>query len=226
MLDCPPNFENVDWEDLTYRDISTLYREINEKDVFSLCHDLAGAFVGLSYWYIKHGEDTKVVEFDGVPYVERKIPHFHILLHFRQKITKSGVVNAVSQMLGVPAPRVDVEEVKSVVGALRYLVHYGETDKFEYDPTKVISNDLDRFNEALSVDIGKKSITFKELSLRVECATSLADFGETISLEDFRKYYSVIRSLFILYKNVDIAKISNFECSLRGGTSKKPQLGA
>lgn len=209
VIDSPEAVLPVDLLDTTDPDyFRTFYRQINENDIYILCKDLERDYF-CKWWYAYHDEDTKLINLMGEAVPVKKTPHFHILLHFRQKITKTGVISALAFLLRVTPQRIDVNDIKSINSSLRYLVHYGDVDKFEYDPLIVKSNDIATFREALSLDIGKKSLTYKDLALRVQNANSLSDFGETLSLDDFRKYFFIIKSLFAYFHGVDITKVEN-----------------
>ena len=91
--------------------------------------------------YIRHDQDIfekDVTDDDGnVVHTagESKKPHFHYVLKLKNACTISAL-----------AKRIDVDEYmiepikKSFNEALKYLIHYGYDNKYQYDPSEVKSN--------------------------------------------------------------------------------------
>lgn len=93
--------------------------------------------------WIRHDQDVKE---DG----ELKKPHYHFVIKLKNPCTLSAL-----------AKRLDVNEnmleyVKNVNSSLKYLIHYGDDNKFQYDPKEVDSNSdsfKNRFLDLVTKDI-------------------------------------------------------------------------
>lgn len=93
--------------------------------------------------WIRHDQDVKE---DG----ELKKPHYHFVIKLKNPCTLSAL-----------AKRLDVNEnmleyVKNVNSSLKYLIHYGDDNKFQYDPRDVGSNSdsfKNRFLDLVTKDI-------------------------------------------------------------------------
>lgn len=93
--------------------------------------------------WIRHDQDVKE---DG----ELKKPHYHFVIKLKNPCTLSAL-----------AKRLDVNEnmleyVKNVNSSLKYLIHYGDDNKFQYDPRDVSSNSdvfKNRFLDLVTKDI-------------------------------------------------------------------------
>ncbi len=93
--------------------------------------------------WIRHDQDVKE---DG----ELKKPHYHFVIKLKNPCTLSAL-----------AKRLEVNEnmleyVKNVNSSLKYLIHYGDDNKFQYDPRDVSSNSdvfKNRFLDLVTKDI-------------------------------------------------------------------------
>ena len=93
--------------------------------------------------WIRHDQDVKE---DG----ELKKTHYHFVIKLKNPCTLSAL-----------AKRLDVNEnmleyVKNVNSSLKYLIHYGDDNKFQYDPRDVGSNSdsfKNRFLDLVTKDI-------------------------------------------------------------------------
>ncbi len=93
--------------------------------------------------WIRHDQDVKE---DG----ELKKPHYHFVIKLKNPCTLSAL-----------AKRLDVNEnmleyVKNVNSSLKYLIHYGDDNKFQYEPKEVDSNSdsfKNRFLDLVTKDI-------------------------------------------------------------------------
>lgn len=83
---------------------------------------------GYNFAAILHDED---VYEDGEHAGEKKKPHWHIVVKFKNAVWNT----AIAKELGIEPNY--LEACKNVDGALCYLVHYGNDDKYQYDYEKV-----------------------------------------------------------------------------------------
>lgn len=83
---------------------------------------------GYNYAAILHNEDLYE---DGDHAGEKKKPHWHIVLRFKNAVWNTSV----AKELGIEPNY--LQACKNVDGALVYLVHYGHEDKHQYDLEEV-----------------------------------------------------------------------------------------
>lgn len=101
------------------------------------------------FWYIKHDSDvwtetdsdTWPIDHNGdpFPYVigSLKKPHYHVVAYSNNPVT----LGRAAIKFDIPSNR--VQAVKSLKGAVRYLIHLDDPGKFQYDSSFLISNDPD-----------------------------------------------------------------------------------
>lgn len=82
---------------------------------------------GESIW-IKHDQD---IDDDG----EVKKPHYHFVL----KLKNACTISALGKKTNVDAHMIEPVK-KSFNGSLKYLIHYGNDNKYQYSPDIVFSN--------------------------------------------------------------------------------------
>lgn len=85
------------------------------------------------YYIIKHDKDYN--EETG----EAKKEHYHILMTFASPLQLGTVLNKFNEVQKIQPN--SLELIKNIFGAKRYLVHKDNTEKFQYDPAEVETND-------------------------------------------------------------------------------------
>lgn len=99
-----------------------------------------------SIW-IRHDKD---VDEEG----NDKKPHYHFIVKLKNAKTISSFAKDI-----LVSPNMIEPVKKSFDGSLRYLVHFGYDDKYQYDPLEVKSFDdklLNRFNKCLNLEISEE----------------------------------------------------------------------
>lgn len=94
---------------------------------------------GAEWWYIRHYLDVKD---DGTG--ELKKPHWHVVL----RLKNPRHPDSLAASLGL-APNY-LQVANKVSGAIRYLVHKDDSDKFQYPVSAVCTNASDVLRRALS----------------------------------------------------------------------------
>lgn len=117
--------------------------------------------------FCRHDQD---VDDDG----NLKKPHFHYVL----KLKNACTISALSKRVGVSENMIEPVK-KSLNGCLKYLVHFGCDDKFQYDVSSVISNSdklLRRFQDLVSKETSE---TEKVINIQdyIEQATDYVDLA-------------------------------------------------
>lgn len=111
--------------------------------------------------YIRHDKD---ITEEG----EDKKPHYHFFV----KVKNPCTISALSKRVGVAENM--IEPVKrSFNGALKYLIHFGNEDKYQYEPTDVKGNSdrlLQKFNKLVAEQTSEedKTLSIEEFILEYD----------------------------------------------------------
>lgn len=168
------NFDIVIYEDTTDYDYFEVLRKVLACESFA---------------YIKHDKDLSS---DNT----LKKVHYHIILHF----SNCRTINSISNYLGVPSNYIN--SIKSLKGAIRYLVHRDNDDKFQYNINDISysENFTEKINYAFTNEKTQHDILITILNYIDSC--------KFISLNDlfrwcldnnyeliYKKYYYVLKDL-------------------------------
>ena len=140
------------------------------------------------YIGILHDKDTK--EDNSL-----KKAHWHVLLYFpNQKL-----ISTIKKELGINDS--DFYEIKSLIGQLRYLIHYDDEDKYQYSKDSVFGDRyfLTKFNLAIkdvSSETDEASSIFEYIS---ECCPNLQDLFTFVVDNDL---YSTYRRNYVMFKDL------------------------
>lgn len=144
-----------------------------------------------SIW-IRHDQD---IDDDG----NLKKPHYHFIL----KLKNAKTISALAKYVNVQENMIEPVK-KSFNGALKYLIHYGYDDKFQYDKSLVESNSEKlrrKFDDLVTNDITEveKVINIQEF---IENQSEFIDmpvlgkYVQKINMWDaFRRNYSYFKDL-------------------------------
>lgn len=147
------------------------------------------------YCYILHDKDTKE---DGTS----KHAHYHLFLQFSQQVDFSVIAKAFKQKEN----RIKKIAAGSYNGAVHYLVHLKEPDKFQYSVDEVKANfDYKKYIE----DLKNKKSSQKRLSeIREGIETGKIrrfNLYESITMEEYARYYNSIERYF-KYRDIILSK--------------------
>ena len=95
-------------------------------------------YKGCKCYLIMHDKDTNE---DG----ELKTPHIHCVLALENRRSKENILNDISTSLKIPLNCVSADDCKFIQGAVRYLIHYDNSDKYQYSLEDIKTND-DKYN--------------------------------------------------------------------------------
>lgn len=96
--------------------------------------------------YCRHDQD---IDEEG----NLKKPHYHYVL----KLKNASTLSALSKRVGVPENLIEPVK-KSLNGCLKYLIHFGNEDKFQYDANDVKGNSdklIRKFKDLVNQDISE-----------------------------------------------------------------------
>ncbi len=143
--------------------------------------------------WIRHGQDVN--EDTG----ELKKPHYHIVL----KLKNACTISALAKRIFVEENMIEMVK-KSLNGCLKYLIHYGNDNKYQYNKELVLSNNdklLRRFLELVTKDVleVEKVITIQEFIENFPDfikISVLSKYAQKHNMWDaFRRNYSIIKDL-------------------------------
>lgn len=117
------------------------------------------------YYLIKHDKDTQE---DGTP----KRTHYHVVFSLQSKHSKAHFLEALSNAIGQHTDSISIDDLKSVEGAVRYLLHLDNPEKYPYNEWEILTNDnkLKRFivgQEAWLIESMKDSANIREFTDKV-----------------------------------------------------------
>lgn len=101
------------------------------------------------YAYILHDKDKYLEDLkdESGNYVHRvgeiEKEHFHIIVDFYNGHT----FNAVKRMFTTPTDNPRVEPISDRVAKYRYLIHADDPDKYQYEKTAIVSNDINYYEK-------------------------------------------------------------------------------
>lgn len=142
-------------------------------DILKLLVDF---YKGCKCYVILHDKDTLE---DGT----LKTLHIHCVLALENRRSKENVLNDLSTVLKIPLNCVSVDDCKFIQGAVRYLTHYDDTDKYQYSFEDIKTNDRKCNRYFLDID---------EYLLKCD---SIRQFTEDFGAEKALKYGSLLEKL-------------------------------
>jgi len=144
------------------------------------------------YFLILHDKDTLD---DGKP----KLEHIHFVFHRTEgRHLDMGLVKGLSSFLHIATNRVTLSYCRNYVGAIRYLVHEDDLDKFQYSPLSVITNDKPTLD--LSIH-GEVVVTLDLLLDLASQSTSKIFFMKRLGLENYMSWRNVIKDVLDDYSS-------------------------
>lgn len=117
------------------------------------------------YYLIKHDKDTQE---DGTP----KLDHYHVVFSLQSKHSKAKFLEAISKAIGQHTDSISIDELLGLEGAVRYLLHLDNPEKYPYNEWEVLTNDkrVRRFfigQEAWLIESMKDSANIREFTDKV-----------------------------------------------------------
>lgn len=126
-------------------------------------------YKGCKCYLIYHDKDTKE---DGT----LKTPHLHCVLLLEKRRSKDNILNDFSTLLKISLNCLSVEDCRSIQGSIRYLIHYEETDKYQYSLEDIKSNDK------------KYNMYFLDIEEYIATCTSINDFMKVFGVDKAKTY--------------------------------------
>lgn len=138
---------------------------------------------------------------DVNPDGEKKKAHWHILVFFAGKKSYEQM-KVITDSLNSPIP----QKVNSAKGAVRYLIHLDNPEKYQYFKTDIVAHGGADFEKYLTATGGEKLKILSEIQdwvLESGCVefSELADYARIYHFED---WYDVVANQSVNYLNAYI----------------------
>lgn len=165
------------------------------ENVEQAIEELNKDFILKKYAYIKHDKDT-IIQEDIETF---KKSHYHILLWFEDDIRPSTVAKYFNVDYRLVKP------IKSEKGALAYLIHFNNKDKYQYSMYDVETYNFDYIDFIQSLDTfieNNETIILNNLLIYIE--TFRPNYKDILKfvidnkiLPTYLKYYRILRDVLI-----------------------------
>lgn len=148
--------------------------------------------------YIRHDQD---VDDEG----NLKKPHYHFIIKLKNAMT----ISAISKQTLVDENMIEPVK-KSFDGSLRYLIHFGRDDKYQYTPEDVHSLDDDlyaRFMKSVNKELSEeeKVESIEEFLNEHDCVVEMQSLGAHVrkkgTWDAFRRNYQYFKTILEEHNN-------------------------
>jgi hypothetical protein len=122
---------------------------------------------------------------------EKKKPHWHIIVSFANKKSYRQA-KEVSEKLNAPEPK----RVNSLQGAVQYLWHRNNPEKFQYDKSKVVAHNGFKYRQYLS-DIGVDTDSILQEVIQWVRESGCSEYRDLVDYavtERFDDWFPTVRS--------------------------------
>lgn len=144
----------------------------------------------LQYAFIKHDKDTND---NG----EVKTLHFHVVVlnSIKKRQRLSTILTAIADGLGISTMAIQIEALKNDIGALQYLIHKNDLDKYQYLKSDIVTNiDLKELETYLQAE--NDNITIDRLIYLCSTCNNLIDVMQAVGLGRYHLYRNVILDIW------------------------------
>lgn len=130
-------------------------------------------------------------EKDGSP----KRPHLHVYSEYLSCDRIGTRLNELKDVFHLGKLSVSIKVAGSEAGCVKYLIHKGWPDKFQYDKTEIVSNyDGDDLEEILNSQ--DNEFTFNNIVNLCHNSSTLLEVMEVIGIKMYRAYRPVIMDIW------------------------------
>ena len=122
---------------------------------------------------------------------EIKKAHWHIIVSFGNKKSYKQAEN-ISEMLNAPKP----EKVGSLQGAVQYLWHRNNPEKFQYDKSEVVAHNGFKYRQYLTdIGVDTDSVLQEIIQwIQENCCSEYKDLVDYAVSERFDDWFQTVRS--------------------------------
>lgn len=140
--------------------------------------------------FIGHDKDT---EDDGTI----KFRHIHALIVLKEGVKPrlSTSLNRLASVVGIDTIDVDIEKAENITSCIRYCLHKGYPEKYQYSSEELQSNlTKDELEEYLNVEESAFTANYL-INLIVICNFSVVTILKQIGLKTYCRYRNVIKDV-------------------------------
>lgn len=169
-------------------------------DCGSLASLLKSYFDGecVIYAFIFHNQD---IDENG----EYKTRHFHFVCELKTARRVSTLINGLATLLNLSPFAITCDKCVSMEGAIQYLVHKNDPDKFQYPRSLVVTNMSDD-DFTLYMDCETSKDEFGRLYEVICRSMSKVDVIRAIGLSKYTRYYKAIDDIWNQVHRVDVRR--------------------
>lgn len=142
--------------------------------------------------YILHDKDRDSKSGLEIPH------HVHFVCLLKERTRLSSFRNRLADFLGVPEISISAQRTVSDSGAIQYLIHKNEKDKYHYSPDELQVFGLTPFELDCLLDQGD-ALNFDYLVYVISDSKNLSELIERIGLQTYRSWRWVILDLWKVY---------------------------
>lgn len=163
------------------------FEKNKELDIKNL--NLALQEMAFPYYALILHDKFSVVELNGV---EDKKKHFHIVIDFGATIKQTTALTRLADKLEVSPNIISIDPLTSVEAMVRYLIHRDQPEKYQFDSSEILTNNVELTNEYL---IDQKVITTQYILNWARSGASTYELMENIGVKQFNAFHSTISLL-------------------------------
>jgi len=175
--------QGKEWCCVLQYDIHETNEQVKHEQILNACNELCFIY----YAFILH-DKFSIVEKEE----QEKTNHYHLVLKSEKILDKNSVLNMLTEGLGVPKETISVQKCSSLKQQVRYLIHKDQAEKFQFDASDIITNDIEQTTEFLS-DFLQPTTTLINEWLRN--GANKIELFQKIGLKNYQGLSSVINSL-------------------------------
>lgn len=135
---------------------------------------------------IKHDQDTN-------EHGDLVTVHYHCVLQVPSIMRLQTMLNLLVDLFKCNVNQITIDKCNSIVMQSRYLIHFDDVDKYQYDASSVATNNIDFFNRCLKYI--KTIVCIDDLISVVKAYPNLLELMSVLGFENYRKYRIVIRDI-------------------------------
>lgn len=144
----------------------------------------------LQYAFIKHDKDTTD---NG----EVKTLHYHVVVlnSIKKRQRLSTILTNIADTLGISTLSISIEPLKNDIGALQYLIHKNDSDKYQYHKNDIVTNiDLNELETYLQAE--NDNITIDRLVQLCKSCNNIIEVMQAVGLGRYHIYRNVILDIW------------------------------
>lgn len=167
-------------------DLSRCNAIIEKGDISPLLISLSQ--YGITYFAIIHDKDLDI---NGL--IKRS--HLHIVLLTESIKRAKQILNLLCDLFITNTENIQILECLSVIGAVQYLTHKNNAEKYQYLFDDIMTNNFDMLHQTYDSQVVNCTITAEMLFEMVENHLSVKEIISRIGLSNYQTYRQVIKDL-------------------------------